>query len=118
MRSLENRSVLFVTRKWPPAVGGMETYSREMAAELDELCDLKVLALPGRSDGSPPSLLSLLGFVLRVFAHTARHGRRYDGLLVGDLVLFPVAVWGRLTAPTARIVQTVHGTDVFFELSG
>src|SRR5690606_10595555 len=54
--------VLFVTRKWPPAVGGMEVYCRELVNELDERVALDLEALPGRSDGQPPSTLALVGF--------------------------------------------------------
>ena len=49
------KKVLFITRKWPPAVGGMETYAKRISEELSELTDLTTLSLPGRSDGRPPS---------------------------------------------------------------
>ena len=34
---VRNRSVLFISRKWPPAIGGMETYSVRLTAELAKL---------------------------------------------------------------------------------
>ena len=41
-------NVLFVTRKWPPAVGGMETYSLELSKELSKKCE--VISFLGAKD--------------------------------------------------------------------
>jgi glycosyltransferase involved in cell wall biosynthesis len=108
--------VLFVTRKWPPAVGGMEEYSRELARELDGLCALTVRKLPGRADGRPPGGIALARFLFGALAHLAARGRRYDAVLLGDLVLFPLAVWTRLFARRTAVVQTLHGSDVAYDL--
>ena len=108
--------VLFITRKWPPAVGGMETYSVEMARELGELCDLTVLKLPGREGGAPPSAADLARFLGRCAGHLLCCGRRYDAVLLGDMVLFPLAAFARIGAPRARVVATAHGTDVAYGL--
>ena len=37
--------VLFLTRKWPPAIGGMEVYSMELSEELSHRVDLTVRSL-------------------------------------------------------------------------
>ncbi len=39
--------ILFITRKWPPAVGGMETYSVKLSQALQKLSTVEVMALPG-----------------------------------------------------------------------
>jgi phosphatidylinositol alpha-1,6-mannosyltransferase len=103
--------VLFVTRKWPPAVGGMETYARELVAELAGRVDLEVMALPGRADGSVPSALDVAGFLARAAGHIATSGRRYDVVHLGDLVLLPLAPLARRTS---RVVATVHGLDLLY----
>ena len=46
--------VLFLTRKWVPAIGGMEVYSMELSKELSHRVDLTVRSLSGTKDGSPP----------------------------------------------------------------
>src|SRR3546814_6236030 len=50
-------SILYLTRKWPPAVGGMETYSGKLTQALARCADIpvSVIALPGRRNGQPPT---------------------------------------------------------------
>ncbi|MCB9959992.1 MAG: glycosyltransferase family 4 protein [Rhodospirillaceae bacterium] len=110
----DSRPILFVTRKWPPAVGGMELYSRELADAYRHLGPTGVLALPGRADGRPPHLLRLLGFMVTTAAALAWRGRRYRLIHFGDLVLFPLCVWARLWAPGTRRIVTVHGLDLLY----
>ena len=106
--------VLFVTRKWAPAVGGMELYSRELTAAMAAYADIDVEALPGRADGRPPSALSLVGFVLRMVGALTLRGRRYDVIHFGDFVLFPLTVWAAIVAPWSRRAVTVHGLDLIY----
>ena len=69
---------LFLTRKWPPAVGGMETYSVELTTELGKLVDLDVRKLPGNKGGRPPSLVALAFFFLAGSVFLLRARNRYD----------------------------------------
>ena len=48
--------VLFLTRKWAPAIGGMEVYSMELSEELSHKVNLTVRSLAGNKDGSPPGM--------------------------------------------------------------
>ena len=114
-RAREKRfRVLFLTRKWPPAVGGMETYSRELATDLAPLVNLTVRALPGCSDGRPPSLLLLANFVLCSAIFLYWHKHDYDVVHLGDFALFPLAWWHALWAPQAVRLITVHGLDLLY----
>mgnify|MGYP006276265803 CR=1 FL=1 len=108
--------VLFITRKWPPACGGMETYSRELTSALSQRADthLDILALPGRPDGRPPRAISLLRFFAAAAWHLLTRGRRVDAVHLADMVLWPLAVWCRLVAPRTRTVITMHGLDLLF----
>ncbi|MBK1671011.1 hypothetical protein CKO28_23675 [Rhodovibrio sodomensis] len=106
--------VLFITRKWPPAVGGMETYSHELARALGDQVDLEVLALEGRADGRPPAATALLRFFLSALTLIARHRRGFDVVHVGDFVLYPLLVWHKLIAGRGRRVVSVHGLDLIF----
>lgn len=105
--------VLFVTRKWPPAIGGMETYSLELSRELERLCDLKVRALPGRADHKPPSPLSLILFFFSSMIFVATR-RKYQLIHIGDLVLWPVAIVARIFQPSANLVVTAYGLDILY----
>lgn len=105
--------VLFVTRKWPPAIGGMETYSVELTSELRHMCHLSVRRLPGRADGRTPSIFALARFTLLSMVAIAL-GRRVDVIHIGDLVLWPLAVVARLFRPSGSVVITAHGLDVVY----
>ena len=54
--------LIFVTRKWPPAMGGMETYCFKLVDELRKRHSLELLALPGAADGSVPGAARLVRF--------------------------------------------------------
>lgn len=104
--------VLFITRKWAPATGGMETYSLRLAKQLANLTDCDVIALKGKASGMPPGVLALLGFPLRVLA--ARLRRAPPAVLhLGDLAIWPL---GLLTGPQTQLVITAHGTDIVYGL--
>lgn len=105
--------VLLITRKWAPAVGGMETYSLELSKELSIICNLSVRALPGRPDGKPPAPLSLASFVLSSMLFIAMR-KRYDVIHIGDLVLWPLALVARIFQPSARLVITAYGLDIVY----
>lgn len=117
-RSLPSRRlrVLFVTRKWRPATGGMENYSHELTDALDSRCHLSVRALPGRSNGMPASTAAQIAFFVRSLAFVAFAARRFDVLHIGDLLLWPLALAGRLGSRRLRTVISAHGTDIAYPL--
>ena len=106
--------LIFVTRKWPPAMGGMETYCLKLVEELRKRHDVGLFALPGAADGSVPGAGKLVGFGLT----TARRillGRPLPDLIhVGDMACWPFALLARLRRPSIRIVMSAHGTDVSY----
>ena len=106
--------ILFLTRKWPPAMGGMETWSVELVSELARDHDMTLHKLPGRANGAPPGALALLGFGLRTAISVLFDRRAYDVVAAGDLAMWPL-VWlaGLFRKGTARGVAA-HGTDASF----
>lgn len=106
--------ILFISRKWPPAIGGMETYSFELAAGLARHADVRKLVLAGHSDGRPPGLVAYGFFLLRAMFFCMIHGRHYDQVIFGDLILFPAALIHRLVNPTAKRIVVVYGLDLVF----
>jgi len=116
VRSDENRAprpkVLFVTRKWPPAVGGMEIYSAELASALDRHAKVDVIKLPGRADGHPPSIINLARFFFATCWKLIWLRHRYDAILIGDLVLSPLAIWLRVWGRKDGIFVAAHGRDI------
>jgi len=105
--------ILFITRKWPPAVGGMETYSTELSNELRKSTLLTILMLSGRKTGQPPTICSLIIFAFRAILHCLKNGN-YDVIHIGDMVLWPIALIAKIRKPTAAIVISAHGTDIAY----
>jgi len=104
--------VLFVTRKWPPAVGGMETYALKLTEALASRTTLEVKTLPGKSDGTPPGMFSLAAFMLGCAALLRR--RKVDVVHVGDLVLWPLALVARWAGSAPRLAMTAYGLDLIY----
>ncbi len=107
-------AVLFVTRKFPPSVGGMETLAADVWASLHEAvpASARLVAHGGSAWGLP-------AFVLRALCSTNRSVRRdgADVVLAGDVVMF------MLLAPLARIlhvrlVPMAHGKDIVWGAPG
>lgn len=111
--------LLFISRKWPPAVGGMETYSSELCASLEPHFAITRKVLPGRRDGRPPRLFSYAAFILRTAFYCLFRAHQFSHVVIGDLVLFPAALCCRLRAPKQTRVVVVYGLDlVYFRRQG
>lgn len=110
--------MLFVTRKWPPAVGGMETYAVELTRELARHVNLDVVSLPGKPDGSPPLKASFISFALKFWLHYWHSKSPPDVLHIADMASWPLAlvVWTRRRRP--KLVLSAHGTDVGYHRRG
>ncbi|HUG62488.1 MAG TPA: glycosyltransferase family 4 protein [Methylomirabilota bacterium] len=106
--------ILFITRKWPPAVGGMETYCFELVAELERLTDLDVRALPGGADGSAPHSRALVRFGIREAWHLVTGAGGFNVIHGGDMAIWPLALIGKFRSRRSAIVLSAHGTDVAY----
>lgn len=109
------KKLLLVSRKWPPATGGMETYSVELAHSLGAHFDVETLALPGRPDGHPPGMLAYALFTLKAMATCLLRGRAFTNVVFGDLVLFPAAICHWLVAPARKRIVVVYGLDLVYQ---
>ena len=106
--------VLFITRKWPPAVGGMETYCREFTRELKDISSVEIACLPGRADGSPPGFIEMLGFALRTSWRLLLYPRDYDVIHGADLAIWPLVWIALFRNGHARSLLSAHGTDIAY----
>ena len=106
---------LFITRKWAPAMGGMETWSMKIAEHLSAIRAIDWVALAGRENGMPPSALNLLLFPFTVLRHLIARSNRPKTLLLGDMALWPLAL---LAKRPDRILIAAHGTDVSYHRRG
>ncbi|HVI53979.1 MAG TPA: glycosyltransferase family 4 protein [Luteibacter sp.] len=107
-----HQRVLFITRKWAPAVGGMETYSIKLTEALAARTVLEVKTLAGRADGTPPGMISLAMFLVKSVGLLMR--RKVDVVHIGDLVLWPLALIARWAKSAPRVAMTAYGLDLIY----
>ncbi len=103
-------TILYITRKYPPAVGGMQRLSFHLVRHLQTRTTLRTITW-GHSQ------LFLPWFLLWAFLRGLVLARGADLLHAGDPLVAPV-VWllGRLYH--VPIVVTVHGLDLTFRAPG
>lgn len=109
---------LFITRKWSPAIGGMETYCVRLAERLGRTHDLQVIALAGRADGRPPSAIQLSIFPFTVLVRWLALRQKFDVVHLGDMAVWPLALLVPFLSPSAQIVISAHGTDISYGARG
>ncbi|MDJ1018398.1 MAG: glycosyltransferase family 4 protein [Paracoccaceae bacterium] len=110
--------ITFVSRKWPPAMGGIETYAKALSDKLRDHGEIQVIALPGHADGSPPSALRLIGFGIAAGFRLLFAARPAPVVHVADMASWPLAFAARIRRPSGRRVLSAHGTDVSYPLRG
>lgn len=98
--------VLYVTRKFPPSVGGMETLATQTAAALALRTRVRVRAL-GRSQ---PHLVWFLPVAGLDAAFSSLRGR-VDRVVCGDALL-SLVVWPAARAGRRPLAVMVHGLDL------
>ncbi|MBU1118910.1 glycosyltransferase family 4 protein [Patescibacteria group bacterium] len=95
-------SVLFVTRKYPPEKGGMETFSYELFKHLKTKKKLIALKKPNAH---------LIWFLTYAFTKTLINAHKYDTILYGDAVFgFMAKIIKKLTKKPTAIA--IHGLDI------
>ena len=95
--------VLFVTRKYPPKIGGMESLSYALTTGFAEP---KTIIALGRSQ------LHLIWFLPYVIARVALSAHRYDVIHLGDAMLGAAGFLPRLFGKPVAV--SVHGLDLTF----
>lgn len=106
-------TIRFITRKWPPAVGGMETYSVRLVEELRQRVPVEAITLPGRASGAPPTTLALIRFGLRV-AFKLFFSSEAHIVHAADIAIWPLAWIAQIRHSRSRIIISAHGSDLSF----
>lgn len=106
---------LFITRKYPPSVGGMETYSLYLGQALQALDPQVELMKPRVDLHGRPSLAQITGFFLSACWRLLWQGRRYDAVLLGDYAIASLAIVAKIASlGRLRTVVSLHGNDLYF----
>lgn len=114
----EQLQVCFISRKWPPAMGGMETYAFELATALEKMATLEKIVLPGHSDGSVPGAGQLLRFAMSASWRLLTKPLPTTVIHAADMASWPLAAIARLRRRGSRVVLSANGTDVSYPLRG
>jgi glycosyltransferase involved in cell wall biosynthesis len=101
--------LVFVTRRFPPSMGGMQTLSAQLAREFSNRADTTTIAW-GRSQAFLPYFLpsALVKTLYAIAFRGAEH------VHLGDALLAPIGVLLRATGRVSVSV-TVNGRDIAFD---
>lgn len=100
------RKILFITRAYPPVVGGIEQQNYQLQQQLARHADVELWANTGGKRRLP-------WFFLRVICRLPFALRRCDLVLLGDGVLAPVG-WLARRLGRRPVVCIIHGLDVTY----
>lgn len=101
--------ILFISRSYPPDVGGIQTHNHDLAAALGQLTEVRVIS-NGRGRSALPWFLPWAALRALVPAP------RYDAVLLGDAVLSSVGWLIKRLRPRTFVVSVVHGLDLTWTL--
>jgi glycosyltransferase involved in cell wall biosynthesis len=98
--------VLFITRTYPPLVGGMEKFASDFYNNYKLIGEIDLLANSGGKK-------TLVLFLLKVLVTLITKSRKYDVIHLYDAVLFPLIPFIHLFSK-ARVSFTVNGLDIVY----
>lgn len=99
-----NIKVLFVTKNFPPAIGGMEQYCHDLYNNLKKHINIDLIA-------SSKGKKFLPIFSIYAFFKALLNNRKYDILYFGDGAISPIGVLLKFITGK-RIYITIHGLDI------
>lgn len=102
--------ILFISRAYPPVVGGIETQNYELSRFLPKYAEVQTIA-------NKKGKKFLPFFVPYVLFRSLLLLPRYDVLLLGDGVLGFIGWCIKLAYPKKTVVSVVHGLDLTFQNS-
>lgn len=100
-------NLLFLSRAFPPTIGGIEKQNAEVAEFLGKKTDLTLIA---NTRGKSFLPLFLPWALLKILLSARKH----DVLLLGDGVLAPLGAIAKLFFPQLTVVSILHGLDLTF----
>ncbi len=99
--------ILFVSRAYPPVIGGIENQNEAIGRWLSKSADCQIIANRGGKHWLPL-------FIPIAVIRSLILMRKQDVLLLGDGVVSIIGWFVRLLYPSKRIVCILHGLDVTY----
>lgn len=105
---MQKKKILFISRKYPPSIGGMEAYTKNLLDSLRPDYQIDTVLHGGNQ-------LQLIWFLPAAFLRSLvlNLGSRYDLIYVCDSLLAPLGIALRALFK-AKAFVTVHGLDITF----
>lgn len=102
------KRILFISRKYPPSIGGMQTYVKNLLINLEKMYDVDAILLRKNQW----HLLWFLPYALikSVFLSTKK---QYDIFYMGDALLAPLGLLLKKLF-NGKVIVTVHGLDITY----
>jgi len=97
--------ILYITRKYPPSVGGMQKFNYDLVTELQKTIDVDLIAL-GRGQ------YHLAWFLPYAFFQGMR--KKFEAIHIGDGLLTPVG-WVLSKIKKKPYTATVYGLDITYK---
>lgn len=99
--------ILFISRAYPPVLGGIEMQNYGIAQALSRITETKIIANKKGKKFLPVFLpwLALKGLIVLA---------NYDAILFGDGVLSPIGVFWKFFYRQKKFFSVIHGLDITF----
>lgn len=102
---MTSRRILFISRKYPPMKGGMESYSYNLISNYEG--DFEYIVLRKKQ-------IHLLWFYPYCLLFVLFNGRKFDVIQLGDMLLCGIGWLAKKINPSIKVVATVHGLDITY----
>lgn len=99
--------ILFISRAFPPILGGIENQNFGIGDSLSKLAHTRIIANKSGKKNLPVFLPWISVKTLFILS-------KYDVVLLGDGVLSPIGVFLKFFYPKKKYISIVHGLDITF----
>lgn len=104
---MSQTKILFISRAYPPIVGGIENQNYELSVWLSKIAEVKTIANTKGKKALPIFLPYALFRALWLM-------RKYDVLFLGDGVLSIVGWSVKKCYPNKKVISVIHGLDITY----
>lgn len=101
------KTILFISRAYPPIIGGIERQNYGIAKSLSKIAPVKIIANKRGKKFLP-------FFLVQVTWQALFSLWKYDIVLLGDGVLAPLTVFLKFFHPKKKFVSIIHGLDITY----
>lgn len=110
------KDIIYISRKWPPSIGGMEVYAVKIYEGINRVFNVFPIILKGRSDGMAPKFWQIIGFALTAFFRLMFVKKVPDAIHICDLASWGLFLAFKMRSRLPKVIISVHGTDISYYL--